>query len=123
MAAIITVARVLNNETISPQTTLSASDTFVFDSRLDQKLILQNGTAGAMAAITLTCANAVQVVLIGHSPAGVAAGVVLASLAVSSFAVIPLREIKTYLLDPNNPNASACTITGASGAKALLFNE
>ena len=123
MAAITTVDRVLNNETISPSTVLSASDTFVFDNRRDQKLLILNITAGALAAITLTNANATQVVLRGHAPVGVGVGAIMASVAVQSFCIIPLREHFTYLLDPNNPNASVCTITGAAGARAVLFNE
>ena len=123
MAAITTVARVLNNETISTSTVLSASDTFTFDNRLDQKLLILNGTAGALAAITLACANAVQIPLKGHNAVSVGSGVVMGSVAVQSFCIIPLREHFTYLIDPASPNASACTITGGTGARAVLFNE
>ena len=95
------------------RTTLTASDTFVYNAIGKAVLILDNTTAGALT-VTIDGADGTTVPVAGVGPISVAAGYSTGSIAAAACVAIPLDSISEYL-------KGVITVTGGTGIKATLI--
>jgi hypothetical protein len=100
-------ARVVN------RTTLSASDTLVYNASASSVLILDNVTGGALT-VNIDGADGTTVPVQGIGSVSVAAGYSTGSIAASACVAIPLDSIDQYL-------KGVITVTGGTGIKATLI--
>jgi hypothetical protein len=94
--------------------TLSASDTFTYDSTKNQFLQLRNGTAGALT-VTLLGNTATNIPVAGIGNVSVSAGYSTGSIAAGATVIIALNTISAYL------SGTSVTITGGTGISATLY--
>lgn len=99
----------------NPQTVniLTSSDTFTYFPGTKQELWLFNGTAGTVAAATITGSAAGSLAAPGGGTVNYGAGRAVGSLAVGAVTMINLDDIANYL-------KGTITITGGTGLTAIL---
>ena len=96
------------------ETTLTASDTFVYMPGAGQILVLNNVTAGSLT-VTMDGADGTTVSFPGVPSISVAAGYSSTAIAAGAIRAIPLDTIAAYL-------QGAITVTGGTGIKAFILN-
>ena len=94
------------------QTTLTASDTFVYLPARGQVLTLYNVTAGALTP-NIDGAGGTSVPVAGLVPVDVSPGLTLGSIAAGVAVAIPLDTVSAYL-------QGVVTMTGGTGIVATL---
>ena len=95
------------------ETTMTSSDTLVYNPDRNPVLILRNGTAGALT-VTLDGSGGTTVPVSGVGSVSVAAGYATASIAAGAMHAIPLNSISAYL-------QGTIAITGGTGISASLL--
>lgn len=94
------------------RTTLTASDTFTYNSDAQAVLILDNITAGALT-VTIDGASGTTVPVQGVGPVSVASGYSTGVIAAGACVAIPLDSIGQFL-------QGAIAVTGGLGIRASL---
>ena len=94
------------------ETTMTASDTFVYDSTARMVLTLRNPTAGALSPV-IDGDGATTVGISGVGQVDISGGYAVGSIAASEVVAIPLDTIAKYL-------AGTIAITGGTGLVATL---
>lgn len=113
MAAITaTNAKVIGSAALAV-TTLSASDTFVYNGSRNPVLILDNPTAGALTP-NIDGAGGTTVAVTGIGNVSVSNGYTTPSIPAGGRAFIPLKSIEKYL-------QGVITVTNGSGLKASIL--
>lgn len=95
------------------KTTLTASDTFVYNADRNPVLVLNNITAGALT-VTIDGAGGTAIPVAGVGSISVAAGYSTASIAAGVMHAIPLNTISAYL-------QGTIAVTGGTGIAASLL--
>ena len=107
-----TNAKVIGSAALA-QTTLGASDTFVYNAKRNPVLVLDNVTGGALTPL-IDGADGTTVPVIGIGNVSVASGYTTPSIGAGAKAFIPLKSIEKYL-------QGVITITGGTGIKASIL--
>jgi hypothetical protein len=94
-------------------TTLSASDTFVYEPGADQYLFLRNSTGGSIA-VTLDGDAVTTMPVDGYGTRNLSAGYVITVAAGASF-LVPLDTIAGYL-------SGTVALTGGANLTAAVFS-
>jgi len=111
--ATITITDVSGSGEVSvTETTLTASDTFVYNSNKRQKLVLRNDSAGALTPL-ITGADAGIVNIKGIGEIDLSGGFQMVSIGVGEVVSINTDSIKSYL-------DGTIEITGATDIVATL---
>ena len=113
MATIVPTSVQGSGVRVVTRTTLTASDTFVYNDSAKAVLILDNVTGGALT-VTIDGADGTTVPVQGIGSVSVAAGYSTGSIAASACVAIPLDSIDQYL-------KGVITVTGGTGIKATLI--
>lgn len=95
------------------RTTLGASDTFTYDPSIEQILVLDNVTGGALTP-NVDGADGTTVNVQGLGSVSVASGYTFASIAAGAIVAIPLKSIALYC-------QGLVTVTGGTGIKAHII--
>lgn len=95
------------------KTTLTSSDTFVYDPLRSPVLVLDNDTGGPLT-VTIDGADATSVAVPGVGDVSVAAGYSTGVIADGAAVAIPLKSIAAYL-------KGVIGVTGGTGIKASLL--
>ena len=113
MATIVPTSVQGSGVRVVTRTTLTASDTFVYNDSAKAVLILDNVTGGALT-VNIDGADGTTVPVQGIGSVSVAAGYSTGSIAASACVAIPLDSIDQYL-------KGVITVTGGTGIKATLI--
>lgn len=114
--AVITATSVNILETAAvTETTLGASDTFVFKATKDPLMILNNGTAGALTPL-IDGDGGTTVAVSGVGDVDVSGGYTLASIGAGEVIVLRLTSISKYC-------QGVVTMTGGDGITATLLER
>jgi hypothetical protein len=95
------------------RTTLTAADTFTYNSAKNAVLILDNVTAGALT-VNIDGASGTTVAVAGIGDVSVASGYSTGSIAAGACVAIPLDSIYLFL-------QGVIAVTGGTGIKATLI--
>ncbi|WP_288063626.1 hypothetical protein, partial [Herbaspirillum sp.] len=95
------------------ETTLTGTDTFVYDPTKTQYLILRNDTAGALTP-NIDGDGATTQYALGIGNVDLTGGYTFASIAAGATVVVDLADIKAYL-------AGTISMTGGTGIVASLL--
>lgn len=115
MAVIATTDVNISETATVNQTTLGASDTFVFNNTKDQLLILDNVTAGALTP-NVDGDGGTTVAVSGVGDVDVTGGYTTASIGVGVVVVLRLNSVSKYC-------QGVVTITGGDGIVATLLER
>lgn len=96
------------------RTTLTASDTLVFNPSYNPVLILDNVTAGALT-VNIKGNATTTIPVKGVGTVDLSTGFPVGSLAAGAFVCIPLNSISEYL------KGTSVAVTGGTGIKATLL--
>ena len=94
--ATITPTNVKGQEVVVAETTLTASDTFVYNANKKQRLVLRNASAGALTPL-ITGADATTENIEGIGTIDVSVGFQMASIGVGEVVSLDTDSIKSYL--------------------------
>lgn len=114
MAALATTSLTAVGANTTPASTLTASDTFTYNSASNQILVLRNDTAGALT-VNLLGNSASTIAVAGLGVVSVASGYSTGSIAAGATVTIALNTIAAYL------SGSSVTVTGGTGISATLY--
>lgn len=95
------------------RTTLTASDTFTYNSGSNPLLILDNITAGPLT-VTIDGAGGTVVPVAGVGDVNVSSGYSTGAIAAAACVAIPLNSISAYL-------QGVIAVTGGTGIRATLI--
>ena len=113
MATIVPTSVQGSGVRVVTRTTLTASDTFVYNDSAKAVLILDNVTGGALT-VTIDGADGTTVPVQGIGSVSVSAGYSTGAIAAAACVAVPLDSIDQYL-------KGVITVTGGTGIKATLI--
>ena len=111
--AVITATSITSGSATVTRTTLSASDTFVYESSSRPVLILDNVTGGGLT-VNIDGDGASAVSVAGVGSVDISGGYSTATIAAGTTLAIDLRKISAYL-------SGTITVTGGTGIEAMLL--